>query len=142
MQSRYVGKAIVLSTALFVAVVTSMLVPSAFAQTKSKLTVLSEGDASTDGARQFVVHSALVGREYVVVVSPPPIFGSWVSADLKAAGLKRLEQKLPAIYALEAGYGIAGPMAQMQHQPAHGDAPEHPSPDRTRRPKWSEPWNP
>jgi len=113
MQSRYVGKAIVLSTALFVAVVTSMLVPSAFAQTKSKLTVLSEGDASTDGARQFVVHSALVGRDYVVVVSPPPIFGSWVSADLKAAGLKRLEQKLPAIYALEAGYGIAGPMAQM-----------------------------
>jgi predicted alpha/beta superfamily hydrolase len=113
MQSRHVGNAIVLITALFVSVVISMLVTSAFAQTKSKLTVLSESDPSADGARQFVVHSTLVGRDYVVVVSPPPIFGSWVSADLKAAGSKQLEQKLPAIYALDAGYGIAGPMAQM-----------------------------
>jgi hypothetical protein len=106
MQSRHVGNAIVLSTALFVAVVTSMLATSAFAQTKSKLTVLSETDPSADGARRFVVHSALVGRDFVVVVSPPPIFGSWVSADLKAAGSKQLDQKLPAIYALDAGYGI------------------------------------
>jgi predicted alpha/beta superfamily hydrolase len=49
----------------------------------------------------------------VVVVSPPPIPGSWVSADLKAAGAKLLAQKLPAIYALDAGYGVAGPIAQM-----------------------------
>jgi len=48
-----------------------------------------------------------------VVVSPPPIFGSWVSADLKAAGSRQLNQKLSAIYALDAGYGVAGPMAQM-----------------------------
>ena len=113
MQSRHVSNAIVLSTALFVTVVPSTLVTTTFAQTKSKLTVLSESDPSADGARQFVVHSALVGRDYIVVVSPPPIFGSWVSADLKAAGSKQLEQKLPAIYALDAGYGIAGPMAQM-----------------------------
>jgi predicted alpha/beta superfamily hydrolase len=73
--------------------------------------VLSESDVGN--ARQFVVHSALVGRDFVVVVSPPPIFGSWVSADLKAAGSKQLNQKLPAIYALDGGYGIAGPIAQM-----------------------------
>jgi predicted alpha/beta superfamily hydrolase len=90
-----------------------MLATSAFAQTTPKLTVLSESDYSANGAREFVVHSALVARDFVVVVSPPPIFGSWVSADLKAAGSKQLNQKLPAIYALDAGYGVAGPMGQM-----------------------------
>jgi hypothetical protein len=50
-----------------------------------------------------------VDRDFVVVVSPPPTFGSWVSADLKGAGSKQLNQKLPAIYALDAGYGVAGP---------------------------------
>ncbi len=90
-----------------------MLAAPAFAQTTPKLTVVSEGDYSANGARQFVVHSALVARDFVVVVSPPPIFGSWVSADLKAAGSKQVNQKLPAIYALDAGYGVAGPTAQM-----------------------------
>jgi len=87
----------------------SMLATSAFAQTTPELTVLSESDYSGGGARQFTVHSALVARDFVVVVSPPPIFGSWVSADLKGAGSKQLNQKLPAIYALDAGYGVAGP---------------------------------
>jgi predicted alpha/beta superfamily hydrolase len=110
---RQVGSAIVFKTALLVAAVTSMLVTSAFAQTAPKLTVVSESDCPAGSARQFVVHSALVGRDFVVVVSPPPIFGSWISADLEAAGSKRPDQKLPAIYALDAGYGIAGPIAQM-----------------------------
>ena len=113
MHPKHVGNAIVSRTALFATVVVSMLATSAFAQTTPKLTVISESDYSAGGARQFVVHSALVARDFVVVVSPPPIFGSWVSADLKEAGSKQLNQKLPAIYALDAGYGVAGPMAQM-----------------------------
>jgi predicted alpha/beta superfamily hydrolase len=113
MHSRPVGNAIALRTALVATVVMSMLATSAFAQTTPELTVLSESDYSAGGARQFAVHSALVARDFVVVVSPPPTFGSWVSADLKAAGSKQFNQKLPAIYALDAGYGVAGPMAQM-----------------------------
>jgi predicted alpha/beta superfamily hydrolase len=113
MHSRHVGNAIATRTAPFATVVISILVSSAFAQTTPKLTVLFESDYPAGAARQFVVHSALVARDFVVVVSPPPIFGSWVSADLKAAGSKQLNQKLPAIYALDAGYGVAGPMAQM-----------------------------
>jgi predicted alpha/beta superfamily hydrolase len=112
MHSRHVGNAIATRTALFATVV-SILVSSAFAQTTPKLTVLSQSDYPAGAARQFVVHSALVARDFVVVVSPPPIFGSWVSADLKAAGSKQLNQKLPAIFALDAGYGVAGPIAQM-----------------------------
>jgi predicted alpha/beta superfamily hydrolase len=77
-----------------------------------QLTVLSESDYPS-GVRQLVVHSALVAHDFLVVVSPPPIFASWVSADLKAAGSKQLNEKLPAIYALDGGYGIAGPIGQM-----------------------------
>jgi predicted alpha/beta superfamily hydrolase len=113
MRSRQFGNTIVLSTVLIMTVVTSMLVAPTLAQTKSKLTVLSEIGGSAGGTRQFVVHSALVGRDFVVAVSAPPKFGSWISADLAAAGSKQPDQKLPAIYALDAGYGIAGPMAQM-----------------------------
>ena len=98
--------------ALLAAVVILMLAPPAFARTIPTLTVVSEGKYPA-GVRHFVVRSALVGRNFDIVVSPPPIFASWVSADLKAAGSKQLKQKLPAIYALDAGYGIAGPIAQM-----------------------------
>jgi len=107
MHLRHFGNA----TALF-ATVMAILAPSAFAQTTPKLTVLSESDSS-GGARQFVVHSAVVARDFVVFVSPPPAFASWISADLEAAGSKQRDQKLPAIYALDSGYGIAGPMAKM-----------------------------
>jgi predicted alpha/beta superfamily hydrolase len=113
MHSRQVGSAIVLKTALLVAAVASMLAISAFAQTAPRLTVASESNCPAGSARQFVVHSAVVGRDFVVVVSPPPIFGSWISADLESAGSKQPDRKLPAIYALDAGYGIAGPIAQM-----------------------------
>jgi len=113
MRSRQWGNAIAPGTTLMVTVVLLMLATSAFAQPTPRLTVLSESDYSASGARQFAVHSALVARDFVVVVSSPPIFGSWVSDDLKAAGSKQLTQKLPAIYALDAGYGVAGPMAQM-----------------------------
>ena len=99
-------------TALLAILVTSVLAVTAFAQAAPKLTVLSESEPSGT-ARQFVIHSAMVNRDFVVVVSPPPIFGSWVSEDLKAAGSGQEKQKLPAIYALDSGYGIAGPIAQM-----------------------------
>jgi len=113
MQSRYPGDAIGLVTVLAAAAVVAMLAASAFAQPTPKLSVRSQRDDSTGDARRFVVHSAVVGRDFVVVVSRPPIFASWVSPDLKAAGSNQPAQKLPAIYALDAGYRVAGPLAQM-----------------------------
>jgi predicted alpha/beta superfamily hydrolase len=113
MHSRHVRNTLAHGTALFATVVVLMLAKPTFAQTAPRLTVLSESDHPASSARQFVVHSAVVGRDFVVVVSPPPIFASWVSADLKEAGSKQPGQKLPAIYALDGGYGIAGPIAQM-----------------------------
>jgi predicted alpha/beta superfamily hydrolase len=112
MRLRKLCNATALGTVLLAVVVISMLAATAFAQVAPKLTVLSESDPA-GSARQFVVHSALVNRDFVVVVSPPPIFGSWVSEDLKAAGSKQGNRKLPAIYVLDSGYGIAGPIAQM-----------------------------
>jgi predicted alpha/beta superfamily hydrolase len=99
--------------ALFATLIMSILATSAFAQTTPGLKIVSESDYSLGGARQFVVHSVLAKHDFVVVVSSPPIFGSWVSADLKAAGSKQQNEKLPAIYMLDAGYGIAGPVGQM-----------------------------
>jgi predicted alpha/beta superfamily hydrolase len=113
MRSTYIRTAIASGTVRCATVAMAMLAVSASAQTTPTLTVLSERDHSADGDRQFIVHSALVGRDFVVVVCPPPVFGSWVSPDLKAAGSSRSDRKLPAIYALDAGYGVAGPIAQM-----------------------------
>ncbi len=113
MNSNHIGNTVAIRMALFVAMALSMLATSASAQTRPKLTILSESDLPASHARQFVVHSALVARDFVITVSTPPIFGSWISADLKAAGSNQMMQKLPAIYALDAGYGIAGPIAQM-----------------------------
>lgn len=113
MHSKRSGNAINSRTALFATMVISMLAASAFAQITPKLTVLSESDCPAGGTQQFLVHSALVARDFVVFVSSPPIFGSWVSDDLKTSSSRQKNQKLPAIYALDAGYGIAGPMAQM-----------------------------
>lgn len=98
--------------ALCAVMVVFILPVTAFTQTAARLTVLSERKADGN-ARQFVVHSALVDRDFVVIVSPPPIFASWVSEDMKATGSQQKDQKLPAIYALDSGYGIAGPIAQM-----------------------------
>ena len=98
--------------ALRAVLIISILHVAAFAQSAPRLGVLSESEADGN-ARQFVVHSALVDRDFVVMVSPPPIFASWVSEEMKAAGSRQKDQKLPAIYALDSGYGIAGPIAQM-----------------------------
>lgn len=111
MQSKNVRSALNPRQALLTFLASSIIAASAFAQSP-KLTVVSQSDYPA-GAKQFVVHSALAAHDFVVVVSPPPIFASWISADLKTAGAKQINEKLPAIYALDGGYGIAGPIAQM-----------------------------
>jgi predicted alpha/beta superfamily hydrolase len=63
--------------------------------------IISQGAYAPAGTRQFVLHSQRVGRNFVIVVSAPS--GPYVQPG----------KKLPAIYVLDGGYGIAGPMAQM-----------------------------
>jgi predicted alpha/beta superfamily hydrolase len=65
------------------------------------LKILSEGPDAPAGAQRFVVHSGRLGADFVVVVSAPS--GVFV----------RPGQKLAAIYALDAGYGVAGPLGQL-----------------------------
>jgi predicted alpha/beta superfamily hydrolase len=94
------------------------LIPSlavtAVAHSAPKLKVVSEGAYLSSGAQQFVLHSAHVGRDFLVVVTPPAtasvLDGSLPSHQRSA------NQKFPAIYALDAGWGIAGPLAQMMAQ--------------------------
>jgi predicted alpha/beta superfamily hydrolase len=52
------------------------------------------------GAVELVFRSQRLGRDYAVVVTPPV-------GDFAARG-----RKFPAIYALDGGYGIAGPLGQ------------------------------
>jgi predicted alpha/beta superfamily hydrolase len=65
------------------------------------LTVVSEGPDAPQGAHDFIVRSARLGRDFKVVVTAP-------SGPLVAPG-----RRLPAIYALDGGYGVAGPVGQM-----------------------------
>jgi predicted alpha/beta superfamily hydrolase len=74
----------------------------ALAQPVPSVRVVSVTPYAPAGTQQLVVHSERLGRDFVIVVSAPP------AGPAIAAG-----QKLPAIYALDGGYGIAGPLAQM-----------------------------
>lgn len=61
------------------------------------LTVVSDAPVTQQGATRFVVRSQRLGRNYEVVVQLP-------EAKVFLPG-----QKLAAIYALDGGYGLAGP---------------------------------
>jgi predicted alpha/beta superfamily hydrolase len=65
------------------------------------LKVLSEAPPTLPGFSQFVLHSDRIGRDFWVTVNAP-------STVLFLPG-----QKLPAVYALDAGYGIAGPQGSL-----------------------------
>jgi predicted alpha/beta superfamily hydrolase len=78
------------------------LAAPALAQPGPAVRVVSEAPYAPAGAQQLVVHSGRLGRDFIVVVSAPP------PGPLVAPG-----RKLPAIYALDGGYGVVGPLAQM-----------------------------
>lgn len=71
--------------------------------------VVSESDYVTPGQRRLVVHSEKVGRDFAITVTTPPAYGSYVGMPTGVAA----GNKFPAIYALDAGYGVAGSIAQM-----------------------------
>lgn len=64
----------------------------------SGLTVVSEGPYAPPRADQFIVRSTRVGADFRIVVQAP-------TGPLVTPG-----KRLPAIYALDAGYGVAGPI--------------------------------
>ncbi|MBX3483261.1 alpha/beta hydrolase-fold protein [Phenylobacterium sp.] len=64
------------------------------------LKVVSESTPPQYGVTRFIVHSERIGRDFRVIVSQP------------AATVFLPGQKLPAIYALDGGNGIAGPQGQ------------------------------
>lgn len=73
----------------------------------SQVTVVSQAPYSPAGAQQFVLQSQKLGRSFLVVITPPT---SPLVPGMKAPGAN---EKLPTVYALDGGYGVAGPLAQM-----------------------------
>src|SRR5205085_6060930 len=65
------------------------------------LKVVSENPAMPPGYTRLVVHSDRIGRDFTVTVNTP-------SAVTFLPG-----QKLPVIYALDSGYGLAGPQGSL-----------------------------
>ena len=65
------------------------------------LKVVSENPAMPPGYTRLVVHSDRIGRDFTVTVNTP-------GAIAFLPG-----QKLPAVYALDSGYGLAGPQGQV-----------------------------
>jgi hypothetical protein len=86
---------------------TSALAVTAIDRSAPELRVVSEGATSSGGAQQFVLRSARVGRDFLVVVTPPPPTASVLDSSLR--GYRRsANRKFPAIYALDAGWGNRG----------------------------------
>lgn len=81
-----------------VAVVLAMLSPGAVALA-APLQVVAQGPVIAPGVDRWVLHSARANRDFVVEVTPSktPSNGA----------------KAPVIYALDAGYGVAGPEGRM-----------------------------
>jgi predicted alpha/beta superfamily hydrolase len=77
-----------------------MIAASAFAQ-PAALKIVSTGPDAAAGAQRLVVHSERLGRDFVVVVSAPS--GPFLQPGRKVA----------AIYALDGGHGVAGPIGQL-----------------------------
>jgi predicted alpha/beta superfamily hydrolase len=63
--------------------------------------VISKSQAKQPGAEEYVLHSQRVGRDFLIEVTTP--FGPLVKPG----------QKLPVIYALDGGYGVAGPLSRV-----------------------------
>jgi predicted alpha/beta superfamily hydrolase len=78
------------------------LAAPAVADPARPVSVVAEAPYQPAGTQQLTVHSARLNRDFVLVVSAPP-----------AGPLTPPGRKLPAIYALDGGYGVAGPVAQM-----------------------------
>ncbi|WP_309605211.1 alpha/beta hydrolase-fold protein [Phenylobacterium sp.] len=70
------------------------------ASVSAAVTVVSQGPTVQLGGVQFVLHSERVGRNFLIEVAPP--FGP------PAVG-----HRAPAIYALDGGYGVAGPLGAL-----------------------------
>src|SRR5690348_14144691 len=73
----------------------------------AQVTVVSQAAYSPAGVQQFVLSSRKLGRDFVVVVTPP---GAPIVPGMKPP---TNNQKLAVIYALDGGYGVVGPIAQM-----------------------------
>lgn len=87
----------------FVAIAVLFLAGPAYAQ----VSVVSQRPYAPQGVEELVLKSKSLARDFVIVVSPPanPIVPGMAPPP---AG-----QKLPAVYALDGGYGVAAPIAQM-----------------------------
>jgi predicted alpha/beta superfamily hydrolase len=65
--------------------------------------VVSEADLFPQGNHRFIVHSDKVGRDFAVTVTMPVAYTKYRPPTTKVA----------VIYALDNGYDVAGPIAQM-----------------------------
>lgn len=73
----------------------------------SEVTIISQAPYAPAGAQQFVLQSQKLGRTFIVAVAPP---ASPLVPGMRPPGPNA---KLPAVYALDGGYGVVGPLAQM-----------------------------
>lgn len=74
---------------------------AATAAVAEPFSVISKSQAKQPGADEYLFHSERVGQDFLVEVTVP--FGPLVKPG----------QKLPVIYALDGGYGVAGPLSRV-----------------------------
>jgi predicted alpha/beta superfamily hydrolase len=76
----------------------------------AQVRLVSQHPYAPQGAERLVVHSTATGGDYVVVISPP---GALIMAGPPQPSQPSSKGRQPAIYALDGGYGVAGPLAQV-----------------------------
>jgi predicted alpha/beta superfamily hydrolase len=81
-------------------VLAGIAIPVPFTRLSAQARVVTERPFSSGGALELVLRSERLNRDYTVVVTPP-------TGDFASKG-----RKLPVIYVLDGGYGIAGPLGQ------------------------------
>jgi predicted alpha/beta superfamily hydrolase len=89
----------------WLAAIVAIAAAASFAASASAqaLKVVSEADLFPLGNHRFIVHSDKVGRDFAVTVTMPVAFAKYGPPATKVA----------VIYALDNGYDVAGPIAQM-----------------------------
>lgn len=88
------------------AVLTLFVLALSAGRADAQAVVVSQQAFTPTGSEQFLLKSTRLGRDFVVTVAPPG------QAILPGMPPRDPREKLPAVYALDGGYGVVGPMAQ------------------------------
>jgi predicted alpha/beta superfamily hydrolase len=77
---------------------------------RAEIRLISHTPYRPAAAERLLIRSKAMGGDFIVVITPP---GEVIMGGAQPASARPAPEKLPVIYALDGGYGVAGPLAQL-----------------------------